>query len=181
MTFDPKLVKQGDGTSCQWQNCVAASIAMALSRHTLGKKSITPHRIRTYYGNYCPGIPYTTAVSAVKNIKGEQLYPRFQISWEIFKDGITAGRGAVAHIKYGRLLGTRFSSSSRFTGLHAIYVNDRRWSTKRRRYEFQVYDPLADGRYPWIPKGPQWWPAELLRDVMADTGAFHAVFTRETE
>jgi hypothetical protein len=188
MTYRPTFRKQGDGTRCQWFNCGCASHAMAADRHRKGRDPQNSHgwpprpaEIRSQISTICRGTSLEENATAVRRLYNVGMDIRYQLPFRKFKSLIRSGRGAVVPIQYSVISGTRFDASPGFRGGHSVYVNERRSDGK-----FLVYDPLADGRRSGIPKGPQWWPATLLkRAAMAypgtNTGCVHASFTRDTE
>ena len=166
MTYRPAIQKQGDGSECQWSNCSPTSHAMAVDRDWLGARRGVPAPIRTQIAVKCPGTTLTQNRDAVAALYGTRTEPRYEIPWGSFLDGLVSGRGAVVSIRYSAMHGTPFDSCRNFDGRHAIFVNERRFNTTLQRYEALVFDPLADNRFSWIPKGPQWWPMALLRKAM---------------
>ncbi|HXI45401.1 MAG TPA: hypothetical protein VNH13_03810 [Candidatus Acidoferrales bacterium] len=192
MTYRPILLKQGDGSQCQWHNCNCASHAMAVDRDWLGAKPvgladrISPKPIRARINVFCPGTSMAQNQKAVLATYGTHMEPRFDVPWDTFVDGLVAGRGAVVSVMYKVVHGTPYDACRTFDGRHALYVNERRWNAELQRYEALVYDPLADHRLAWIPKGPQWWPMPLLRRAMlasysSDGGeSVECAFTRNT-
>jgi hypothetical protein len=185
MTYRPKILKQGDGSQCQWHNCSPTSHAMAVDRDWLGARRAAPSKIRTHINAFCPGTTMGQNKAAIGPLYGTVTHPMFEISWQTFVDGIVAGRGAVVSTLYKVVHGTPFDSCRTFDGHHAIYVNERRWNATLNRYEFLVFDPLADHRFSWIPQGPQWWPGSLLQRAMLaalnDGGFVSCAFTRNTQ
>jgi hypothetical protein len=189
MTYRPAFRKQGDGSRCQWSNCNPASHAMASDRHRRGCDPHNHHgwppkppEVRNQIGGGCGGTNLEENKAAVRHLYEVNLDIRYQIPFRSFKSLIRSGRGAVIPIQYSVISGTRFDASPGFRGGHAVYVNERRKSDGK----FLVYDPLADGRRRGIPKGPQWWPARLLRRAAeaypgTNSGCIHASFTKDTE
>jgi len=192
VAYRPTFRKQGDGSRWQWNNCNCAAHAMASDRHRKGadpKNSHgwlpTPSEIRNRIiavSKDTGGTSLNQNDSAVQYLYGVDMAIRYNVPWSTFQSLIISGRGAVVSIQYVIIAPTKFDASPGFTGGHAIYVNERRASDGA----YLVYDPLADGRRAGIPKGPQWWPASLLRKA-AETypgtvsGKIHASFTRDTE
>ena len=192
MVYRPTFRKQGDGTRCQWSNCNPASHAMAADRHREGADphnehgwKPTPSEIRTriiqVYNDW-GGTSLDENDHAVQHLYNVDMAIRYNVPWTTFRSMIISGRGAVVSIQYSVIAPTRYDASPGFTGGHAVYVNERRSYDGR----FLVYDPLADGRRAGIPKGPQWWPANLLQAAAyaypgTNSGCVHASFTRDTE
>lgn len=190
MTYRPTFRKQGDGSRCQWSNCGPASQAMASDRWREGRDPTNHHgwpprppEIRNFISpNHCGGTSLTENDSASTHLYEAGMSVRYGVPYDTFRSLIISGRGAVLQIDYGVIAPTKYDASPGFTGLHAVYVNERRRSDGR----YLVYDPLADNRRPGIPKGPQWWPADLLRRAALAVpgnaaGTVNASFTRDTE
>jgi hypothetical protein len=122
---------------------------------------------------------------AVKAMYGVVMEVIYGCPWDDFVDGIKSGRGAVVTIIYAKLHDTPFDACRSFDGRHAVYVGDIRWDADQGRWEALVYDPLADGRYDWVPEGPQWWPLSLLKRATTATSSdgteVDSSFTRNTE
>ena len=190
MVYRPTLRKQGDGTRCQWSNCGPASHAMAAERHRRGVDPRNHHgwppkpaEIRNRISpTHCGGTDLQENDAAVTHLYEVNMDVRYYVPWYTFRSLIMSGRGAVVQMRYSVISPTRFDACPGFTGNHAIYVNERRASDGA----FLVYDPLADGRRRGIPKGPQWWPAYLLRKAAeaipgTPEGTINASFTRDTE
>jgi len=190
MTYRPTFRKQGDGSRCQWTNCGPASYAMAADRHRRGVDPRTSHgwkptppEIRNYVTPHSCGATNLNQLDvATTHMYLVNMDVRYGIPWSSFQSLIISGRGAVVQILYRVIAPTRLDGSPGFTGNHAIYVNERRASDGA----YLVYDPLADGRRPGIPKGPQWWPASLLKAAAyampgTASGTVNASFTRDTD
>jgi hypothetical protein len=166
------LIKQLDGTMCANTNCVAATHAMLVHDVTNGAKAIvnsTTHKslftgqIRQNYGMFCPGIPFGEAAKAVHNLTGITMTPRFGITWDMFVSVIGAGHPADVSIRYDALHGTPYDACHTYDGRHSVAVFAKRFNSTLNGTQFLVGDPLADHRYSWIPLGPAWWPASLLK------------------
>lgn len=182
-----RLQKQGDGSRKQWENCAAASAAMAALR---ARKNVKPPTVfpwlttglptmssairswcdRHYNTDVVAGLYQKWVNPAILTMYKVKMGYAYLISWKQAVAFILDHRGATFSIMYSEVLGTRYASSATFGGRHRIYVNERRYNKDRDRFEFLVYDPLADGRHSWVPKGPQWWPAKLLRRAVERAG-----------
>jgi hypothetical protein len=172
MTYSPTMhVKQLDGSRCASANCVAAAHSMAVLYATNGAKLLTPTRIRDAYADFCPGIPFTEARDAVRSLGGPLMTVRWPVTWEVFTDVLAANHACDVSIVYSVLHGTAFDACRTFDGHHSVCVYPKKRPAAGGGFEFLVGDPLADGR-PRVggfqPKGPQWWPASLLKKA---TGA----------
>lgn len=188
MTYRPTFRKQGDGSRCQWSNCSPASHAMATDRHQKGVNppgtatwKPTPPVIRNKISPWsCGGTSHADNANAVRALYGVSLLVRYNVPWATFVSMIQSGRGAAVSIKYSVIAPTKFDASPGFTGGHDVYVNERRTSDGA----FLVSDPLADGRRAGIVKGPQWWPASLLKaaaGAWTGAGLVDVSLTRDTE
>jgi len=190
MTYRPTFRKQGDGSRCQWVNCGPASQAMAAQRHRKGVDPRNSHgwppmppEIRNRISPYgCSNTNLSQLDAAALHLYGVDMLVRYGISWSSFQSLIISGRGAIVQISYRVIAPTKFDASPGFYGNHGVYVNERRASDGA----YLVYDPLADGRRAGIPKGPQWWPASLLKAAAyampgTASGTVNASFTRDTE
>lgn len=182
-----RLQRQGDGSPRQWENCAAAAEAMAVlrARNNIKPPTVFPWlttRLPTMSSairSWCDRHFDTTVVAGLYqrwvNAAALKMYRvsmgyAFNISWKQAVAFIVDHRGATFTIQYSEVLGTRFAASGTFGGRHRIYVNERRFNKDKSRFEFLVYDPLADGRHSWVPKGPQWWPAKLLKRAVERAG-----------
>jgi hypothetical protein len=182
MTYSPTFQKQADGSRCQWSNCGPTAFATAVDRDWFGVRKGSPPAIRNKIGLFCPGTNSTQNDAAVKALYGTVMEPRFDVPWSVMLDALYAGRGVAVVIRYSVMHGTAFDACRTFDGLHWVYVNAIRRSTTGI-LQVQVYDPLADHRYSWIPQGPQWWPLSLLQKAAQAVQADHYVdasFTRST-
>jgi len=190
MAYRPTFRKQGDGSRCQWSNCNCASHAMAADRHRKGVDPKNSHgwlpmpaEIRNRISpSSCGGTSLNQNDSACQYLYSVDMAVRYNVPWATFRSLLISGRGAVVSIKYSVIAPTKYDGSPGFYGNHAIFVNEYRASDNK----YLVYDPLADGRRTGIPKGPNWWPAKLLRDAGyaypgTNVGCIHASFTRDTE
>lgn len=133
-------------------------------------------------GTSCRGTTLNESDAATQALYRVDLLVRYAIPWSSFHSLIVSGRGASVSIKYSVIAPTKFDASPGFYGNHAVYVNERRSSDGA----YLVYDPLADGRRTGIPKGPQWWPASLLKKACGaypgcGFGYVTAGYTRDTE
>jgi hypothetical protein len=189
MTYRPHLLTQLGKTPCANKNCGVCCAGMAADR---ARKGIDPNNKyawpptagdirRQISGTWCRPTTLEDCKRAVKALYGVDLTIRYNIPRANFRSLIMSGRGAIMSIRYSVIHGTKFDASPNFYGNHGIFVNERRLGGF-----YLVYDPLADGRRKGIPKGPQWWPGNLLYaagQAYPGTNAdhVHAAFTRDTE
>ncbi len=113
-------------------------------------------------------------------------------TWDHVRERITKGEGAVLQGSYSVFHGTSMDASGTFKGNHAIFVNEIRWNESQNRWDFLVYDPLADGRRSGIYTGPKWCSEYLLRKfagrldtngngALLGLGRAYVGYTRDTE
>lgn len=181
------LQKQGDGSRKQWTNCAAASAAMAALRARKNVKPTTSFpwlttslpTMSSAIRQWCDNHYNTTVIRglyqkwvnpAVKAMYGVSMGYAYAVGWSTFTALILAHRGATVTVQYSVILGTKYACFASFTGRHRWYINERRYNSTLGRYEYLVYDPGADGRHSWVPKGPQWVPATLVRKAMEAAG-----------
>lgn len=118
------------------------------------------------------GLRQSWVNAAIKAMYGVTMGYAFgsSVVWSTFVSFILDHRGCSVSVTYSKVLGTPYAGSRTFTGRHRVFVNERRYNSTLSRYEYLVYDPLCDHRYSWVPQGPQWWPASLLRSAMEASG-----------
>ena len=166
------------------------SQAMAAQRYREGRDPLNHHgwppmpaEIRNFISpRDCGGTTLQQNDNAATHLYLANMAVRYGVPWNTFRSFIIAGRGAIVQISYSVIHGTKYDASPNFYGAHAIYVNERRASDGA----YLVYDPLADGRRSYIPRGPQWWPGTLLQRAAyampgTATGCINASFTIDTE
>lgn len=208
MVYSPKWRPQKDGSTRQWQQCAAVAGANSTDRHRMGVKPATPYPwlpritrqsdgtgwnstrptmaeaifkwcLRTFNTTAPTGLYQKWVNAALKAMYGVTMGYAFGVSWATFVSYIVAKRGASVTIMYSKLHGTPYDACRTFDGRHRIYINERRYNSTKGYYEYKVYDGLADRRYSYIPQGPQWWPAPLLRRAMEAAG-IEVSYTRVT-
>jgi hypothetical protein len=181
-----RLQKQLDGSPEQNDNCVAASAADAVLR---ARKNVKPATSFPWVTTKLPtmsstirqwcnahfdtsvvkGLYQKWVIAAVKAMYGVSLGYAFGVDWNTARAFLLDHRGTTLTINYALIQGTQYAASG-FYGRHRIYLNEERWNAAKNRRETLVYDPLADGRHPWIPTGPQWWPNTLVRRAAESAG-----------
>jgi hypothetical protein len=186
MAWEPPFLNGQLATSpCGGSNCLCWSTARAVERDSKGSIAAVTGDIRRWIsGTTCGGTALAQNAAAVKALYGVTLDIRYSLPFADYLTLIQAGRGAATYIGYAAMHGSGFDSFPTFNGGHGVYVGETDGSRAL------VYDPGADGRYSGIPKGPQWWPLELLKKAAgampAGTGTVgygfvSAGFTRDTE
>jgi hypothetical protein len=197
MPYTPPFIKQLDGSRYAGTNCTVASSCMAAIRHRRGSNPPgtaqwypTPSYVRYRMGDTSGGTNLQQNDSIFYRYWGINMEVRYKLGWSMFRTKIKAGQAAVLQGGYDVVRLTRFSGSSNFYGNHAVYVNEVRYNSTARRYEYKVGDPLCDGRRSGIPRGYQWWPESLLKSFAGrlmvgsyrlGIGYVYAMFTRDTE
>lgn len=155
-TFKPQNPELGGGW-LGWSNCLAACGAMMVAFETGGSKSPTPAEFRAECvepngrRDTTGGIMPSQVLKAAKEfgVTLDATVLPFEEAWTMSN---RADRALEIQIVYSVIAPTIYDGSPGFTGNHAII-----------RTGGQVYDPLADGRKPGIPKAPDNWPKDLLR------------------
>jgi hypothetical protein len=172
--YHPAIVPQRNTGSCSWTNCVAATHACLVDYSTKGAKHVAPKAIRDWWGHYCPGISFPTARDAVKALRGVNMTVQWNLPWSTFFLGLRNGRAYDISILYSVVHAwPQFDSAHGFNGRHSVAAIDARWNAGvgSGRWEILIADPLADGFYDWVPKGPQWWPATALVKKAAEASS----------
>ena len=189
------LQKQLDGSPKASENCAAASAAMSSLR---ARKNVNPKMGFPWLTNSLPTMSsairkwcdqhFTTSVAfglyqrwvnaAVKAMYGVTLGYAFSISRLTARAYLKDHRGISITVIYSYFQGTKYAGSV-FFGRHRIYLNEERWNATKQRVETLVYDPLCDGRHPWVPKGPQWIPNSLIWKA-AEAATIEVSFTART-
>lgn len=153
-------------------NCGPASVASALRWATDHDVAPLPDDVRRAMRDLVGGTTmdeHPRGYNAYRDeaeAKGWTLRPMTYAGAAAFSaliKNIRQGNAVTVAIDYGSLP-ARFRCAD-FDGLHSIFVSDMR--TRKGVREAKVWDPLADGRRPGIPRGPQWYPLPVLRDAAA--------------
>lgn len=171
---------------------------MACIRH---KRGINPPGISPWYpsstwlrmksGDRIGGTTLVQADTVTTLYYGVNLDIEQGIAWANFRLRIQQGQAAILQGYYNAFKRTSYDAAPGFYGNHAVYVNEVRWNRTLLRWEYLMYDPMADGRR-GLPKGPMWIRETLLQDFAAQLvlnqygrrvgmGRAWAAFTRDTE
>jgi len=145
--YRPRLVPQDDGSYWQWENCMAASGATALDRHTLGGIRTTGAKIRNCQDDKVGGIDLIDVKTAWNRCFSKYFDVRLKITWRTFVGAIKAGRGAVVAGNYAYIPYKYRGQKSPSNFGHAVYINEIRSSDGA----MLMYDPLAE-KPVWIPQ-----------------------------
>jgi hypothetical protein len=197
MVYRPPFMKQLDGSAFAGTNCLMASTAMAIVRAKRGinppgtaKWYPTPAYIRYLTGDRSGGTNISQASATAYKYYGALLTVRYRYPWTEVRNRLKEGRGMIVQGQYDAWAGTKWDGSGTFRGGHGVYVNEVRYNSTARRYEYLVYDPLWDGRRSRILKGPQWMPEAMLKKfagylrvggVRIGSGLAYVAYTRDTE
>jgi len=167
------LVPQLDGSPHAGDNCGPASVAEALRWATDHDIAPSPSRIRGLMGDFSGGTQMCDhkiawdkfiPVAAEAGWRLEPMHDRGISPFTDLNAAIAKGRAATVAISYADL-DASYRCSRSFLGLHAIFISRRKVVGKTTMYK--VWDPLADGRYHGIPRGPIWYPADVLMRACA--------------
>lgn len=197
MVYRPPFIKQLDGSAYAALNCTMAATAMSIIRHFKGVNPPgtarwypTPSDLRAKTGDRSGGTNLVQADTVATRYYGANLDVEYNLPWHEFRKRILAGMGAIVQGYYTAFKGTSYDAAPGFFGNHAVYVNEVRWNEKLDRWEYLMYDPMADGRRD-LPKGPMWIRESLLQKFAAELrvttgvrvgpGKVWAAFTRDTE
>lgn len=196
--YRPPFIKQLDGSAYGGLNCTMASACMAIIRHVKGVNPPgsapwypTPRYLRAKTGDTDGGTNLRQADWAAFSAYGVDFDVEYNLAWATFRDRIERGMGAIVQGRYSVFKGTSYDAAPGFYGNHAIYINELRYSEKRNRWEYLMYDPIADGRRD-LPQGPSWISEDLLQKFAAKlvinnrgdtvgTGKVWCAFTVDTE
>jgi hypothetical protein len=200
MVYRPPLIKQLDGSTFAGSNCTMASAAMSAVRYHKGANPKvegspwypTPRFIRLKTGDKSGGTTLPQADYVVRHSYEANLDVILGDKWENVRERITSGEGAILQGSYSVFHGTSMDASGTFKGNHAIFVNEIRWNESQNRWDFLVYDPLADGRRSGIYTGPKWCSDSLLakfagkldtngNGAILGLGRAYVGYTRDTE
>lgn len=175
MTYRPAFVNQFATGPLSSANCTMASAAMALDRHTLGKKTSTGGKMRLCQNDRVGGTDLTDAAIAWWNCYRENLDNPGVTAWTDFVRKVKEGRGAIITGHYGSL-SNQYRHQSNFFDNHAMFVNevnDAGWMLN--------FDPITHAS--------QWIPASELKrfagslsggNGILGMGKVYAAFTKIT-
>jgi hypothetical protein len=147
-------------------DCGPASAAMAVAFGSCGVHLPSKDHIRTQIGH--PGATSLPELAAVIRSYGVMTLRAKDAPWGKADAWLASSRNIILlGIDYGTVndLKPGLSSCRSFRGGH--YVVARFTRPVRGTLRVKVYDPLADGRRPGIPSGPQLWPLWLIRTAAA--------------
>jgi len=180
-------------------NCQTHTASRLVMRANEGKRPAattgvwppTGAAIRAYTGDNSGGVNHSQ-VSVVARTKYDTILSvRYGLPFDDFIDLVEETRGAGLSIWYKRIRDSPFRGSTTFYQNHEIFIG----GVDRERGVFtDVVDPLADGRYPGLFKGPGNYPIALLRMAAGDlnvasqagdyvrlgTGLCYAIVTQPT-
>jgi hypothetical protein len=166
-----------DGKALGWTNCTPTSVAMAISKTTLGAKNPTPCDIRRLTGDTIGGTGLQQCVDAGKagyGVGAEVHAGSSVCTAEYLAGQLKSGRGAAVQGNTGALLRTAFRCTGGNVN-HCVWFNEGRgWHADANGHSIPtdvlVYDPAADGRTAGWGKAatsPQWWPWALVKAFVA--------------
>jgi hypothetical protein len=147
-----------DGGPLGWLNCNTTCTAMMIAFETSNAKRPSGGDVRKCCLNEngsrdtSGGTKPSQNIDAAKRCWGVTLDGALTSFEDAWRWGSRPDYAVAFSINYAVISGTRFDGSPGFRGAHQILMSGGK-----------VYDPLADGRRPGIPSGPQAWPKDLLR------------------
>lgn len=182
--YEPRFVKQLDGSALGGSNCTCASAAMAADDDSCGAIKLSSSQVRAWTGDTSGGTNLAQMDYVLRRHVNVDLDVRYRLPWSEFMRLIRQGRGAILQGWYAPIRDSRFRGSETFGGNHAIYVSP----------GLIVEDPLADGRRPGIYRyHGEAYPESLLRNFAGrlnvgstsyarlGDGLCYAAFTRDNE
>lgn len=140
-----------------WSSCFCACTALQISFETGGQETPTTADVRRCCLNDDGTLDTTGGTNIAQNIAAakrcfgvdlDYIQQAFETTWQ---QGQKPDVAISIAISYAVISGTEFDASPGFRGNHQVILCGGK-----------VYDTLADGRRPGIPKGPQRWPKSLL-------------------
>lgn len=141
-----------------WASCFSACTAFQIALETGGAKHPTTAEVRACTLNADGSLDILGGTRASQNIDAAQrcfgvvLDGRVMDFEEAWRLGQRVDYALSFSISYAIVSGTQWDGSPGFRGYHQVILSGGK-----------VIDPLADGRRPGIPEGPQRWPKDLLR------------------
>jgi hypothetical protein len=125
----PKAVTQRDGSSLQNANCRMASISTGLDFHTVGARTATAGKMRTYTSDQTGGTGSDDAKQAWQNGYKQSLVIKDGGSWASVTTALHEGRGVNLDVWHASLPGGCVSGEGKYG--HNIFVlpdqNDDGW------------------------------------------------------
>lgn len=142
-------------------NCMAYAAAAVISFDTKGAKHPTGAQIRALTNEPIPnrddpGLNLAQVDAAAARL-GVRLDVRYRIPWAEYMLLTAHGHASILSVGYAPIADSPYKGSTVFRGNHSIAVFPGR----------NVIDPLADGRYAGLFKGPGVYPESLLRRAAA--------------
>ena len=166
------IVPQLDGSPHAGDNCGPASVAEAMRWATDHDVAPSPSQIRRLMGDREGG----TTMDEHKIAWDKMIDDARRDGWIIrpmayrgvapigdLVNAVRNGKGATVALDYSRVP-KPYRRSRTFMGNHAVFIAQMR--IRAGKQEFKVLDPLADGRHADAPRGPIWYPRDLLVDAL---------------
>jgi hypothetical protein len=160
--YRPAFKKQLTGTALGGKNCNMAAAAMLTDRDTLGLLSPTSDAMRKASGDTSGGTDQDGAITALAKY-GIVVDHYDSTDGKTYADIVAwlrSGRAVSASGLY-KVLPYALKGDKDFDGTHQVLFNE--W---RSDGALLTYDPLDDGRYSGIPKGPIWWPGSEAKQFV---------------
>lgn len=177
-SYIPRLERQLDGSANQSFDCGRATAAMLVDFSTKGKirPSTEDIGIRmqrpvgpSNSGNQKVAVESYDSEATRRGLKPLKYARKVAAPAEDMDRLLDAGAMLSVDTDYSVFQTFdegRYASSMSFRGLHSVGIRGRR-KDKRGRWLTQLFDPLADGRYPGCWNGPRWVPLTLLKRASA--------------
>lgn len=171
--YRPRQRYQLTGSSLQSSNCGPASAADLADRYSLGAIDLTPDEMRKLTGDRVGGTTIRQLAEALEKVHVPLVVFDYRDGMDAdrFRALVKSGVGAIANMDYSKVP-EKLEADKDFEELHSMYAD--RWRADAPLFDgtrgpgYLVFDPLADGRRPGIPLGPDWWPERALHRCLAD-------------
>ena len=165
-------------------DCGPRTVQMGIDQLTRGEQVPSIVEIRRRMGKPGPVPTSTTDADRCVESFGPQNdrrgldYVRLQgaVYEPLLRDAVRAGEYVQVAIDYGvfnRQLGKR-TGDPNFTGGHSIGIHG--WRIHGGKAQWQLFDPLDDGRRAGIPKGPRWVSPAAVVAAWRAFGSYLGIF-----
>jgi hypothetical protein len=204
--YRPRFQQQGpasrcviDGKHLGWLSCSAYGMAMLIDRATLGSERPSGCAVRSKTGDTVGGltIPQVANAALSWGVTVERRVGTNTASPAYAWQQLYNGRAFVLQGNSGAMVNTDYQSTGGPVNHLLTAIDGRNYRLVNgilRPDQVLVYDPAADGRYPWVDQGPTWWPVGLVMEFAAELrpwgdndprrlgpGKFYSAFARDTE
>lgn len=173
--FQPQL----DGSPTAGEDCGVRALSMGIDYATYGALRPAVKELRRRMGVYTGATKMSNLNSAIETYDDSEMKPHGYTGLKMydryaapFDDAVATplanGHYVIVQVDYEVVnkVAPRLSGDPNFQGNHSVGFRGTRINARGVR-QYKAFDPLCDGRREGIPKGPQWWPENLLREAAA--------------